>query len=345
MFFFTIITLFIVSLVIVLIFLFSIFFTKEISFDVLHGRHVLITGGSKGIGWQLALLCVSYGANVTIVARDPSHLDRCKIELIKKSNFKNQKILAFSLDVSEDLIKMEQAFEEAENISGPIFILACCAGTAISRTFVDSTIDQFQSQMNVNYFGTVNTIKACLPSLKRNNNQDSHLLLFSSLAGIFGLYGYSAYSPSKFALIGLAQVLAMEFRPYKINLTVAMPPDTNTPGFEQEEKGKPLITKLISKEGGLFEAKDVASKSLKDCLRKEFLSTSGLNGFVLSILCSGMMPTRSRIKQIIEISTMGLFRLIALFFLDSCNQIIDKHHESIITENLKDTITKESKKD
>ena len=63
--------------------------------------------------------------------------------------------------------------------------------------------------VDINYLGTVNVIKACLPSMKSSGN-GGHIVLFSSIAGLFGLYGYSAYSPSKFAIVGLAQVLAME---------------------------------------------------------------------------------------------------------------------------------------
>ena len=83
------------------------------------------------------------------------------------------------------------------------------------------------------------------------------IVFVSSQAGQVGIFGFSAYSPSKFAVVGLAQVLRMELQAHGIFVSVAYPPDTDTPGFEEENKCKPEETKLISETAGLFQPEQV----------------------------------------------------------------------------------------
>lgn len=115
----------------------------------------------------------------------------------------------------------------------------------------------------VNWLGVIHSIKAVLPSMKRAGFGD--IVLVSSLAGQVGrrtdgrasgrvnkcirecdvqvgLYGYTAYSSSKFALRGLAEALQMEVEQYKIRILTAFPPNTNTPLLSRENEIKPEIT-------------------------------------------------------------------------------------------------------
>ncbi len=190
-----------------MLFIYKLLFSNK-SYE-LKGKHVLITGGSKGIGYSLALLAIESGANVSIIARDSEALDKTKMDLLKKcSNTGKQKVMTFSIDVTSDYYDIERTITEAEAVCGPIFLLICCAGTSISHRFEDTPVEEFRRMIEINYLGTVNMVKACLPSMKSTGN--AHIVLFSSIAGLFGLYGFSAYSPSKFAIVGLAQVLSME---------------------------------------------------------------------------------------------------------------------------------------
>lgn len=195
------------ALIAIALIVYKLFQSKN-SID-LRSKHVFITGGTKGIGYWLAVLAVESGANVSIIARDSEQLDKTKMDLLKKcrSDLK-QKVLTFSLDITSDYYDIEKTVTEAEAVSGAVNILICCAGTAVSHRFEETPIAEFKRMVDINYLGSVNVIKACLPSMKTTGG--GHIVLFSSIAGIFGLYGYSAYSPSKFAVVGLAQVLAME---------------------------------------------------------------------------------------------------------------------------------------
>ena len=321
----TILAIFII--IVAIIYLYECWFCSINFSEKLNKHHVFITGGTKGIGLEIAKICVKNGANVTIVARDQKCLEKTQKDLILMAiDSDRQKIQTFSVDISNrQTLQLEKVRSDAESNSGPIDLLICCAGTAIARTFDDCSLDEYHRMMDINYFGTVNTIKTCLPSLKKSQMDNGRIMIFSSIAGVFGIYGYSAYSAAKFALIGLAESLDMELLPYNISVTVSFPPDTDTPGFANEQRGKPKITELISDEGGLFTPEQVAKKSLKDCLNNQFISTIGFNGFVVTTLCSGMMPCRSWLQCLIQICLMSPLRAFGLHFLYSCEQIVRKN--------------------
>lgn len=81
-----------------------------------------------------------------------------------------------------------------------------------------------------------------------------------------GIFGYTAYSSTKFALRGLAESLAMELQPHGVSVTLCFPPDTDTPGFAIEEQSKPMETKAISQVAKLVQPEVVAEKAFEDAL-------------------------------------------------------------------------------
>lgn len=92
--------------------------------------------------------------------------------------------------------------------------------------------------MRVNYLGGVYCTKSVIPTMK--SRKFGRILFVSSQAGQIGIFGYSAYSATKFALRGLVEALQMEVKPYNIYVTLSFPPDTDTPGFKEE-----LLTKVF----------------------------------------------------------------------------------------------------
>ena len=225
------------------------------------GKHVFITGGSKGIGKSFVVECIKLGANVSIVARDEDVLEELKIDLLKNhvnryGNATEQKIMTLSLDVTSDYFSIEKAIEDAESVLGPIYMVINCAGTSMSAKFADTNLSDFQRMMDINYYGSVKVTKAVVNSMRTRisgkgtdedggrprsdlKTDDGGVILFvSSISGLLGLFGYSAYSGSKFAVVGLAEVLAMELKSFGIKVCVCFPPDTDTPGFEEENKSK-----------------------------------------------------------------------------------------------------------
>ncbi|CAN0297678.1 unnamed protein product [Discosporangium mesarthrocarpum] len=119
-------------------------------------------------------------------------------------------------------------------------------------------VADYERLLRVNTLGSMYTTRALLPRMKANRR--GRILFTSSIAGQIGLYGFTAYSASKFAIVGLAQALQMEVKCYGIAVSVSYPPDTDTPGFEVENTGKPEVTRLISEGGGIFSPQQVGQQ-------------------------------------------------------------------------------------
>uniref|UniRef100_A0A8C4EMS4 3-dehydrosphinganine reductase n=1 Tax=Dicentrarchus labrax TaxID=13489 RepID=A0A8C4EMS4_DICLA len=264
----------------------------------LNGAHVVVTGGSSGIGKCIAVECYRQGAFITLVARDEAKLLQAKKEVEKFA------------------INDKQAQEKL----GPVDMLVNCAGTAFSGKFEEVEVDRFKKLMEVNYLGSVYPTRAVITTMKERRM--GRIMFVSSQAGQIGLFGYTAYSPSKFALRGLAESLQMEIKPYNIYVTVAYPPDTDTPGLAEENKTKPLETRLISETSGVCQPDQVAKIIVRDAVQGNFNSSVGPDGYMLSALTCGMSPVTSITEGLQQIVTMGLFRTIALFYLGSFDSIV-----------------------
>ncbi|KAJ8303312.1 hypothetical protein KUTeg_019708 [Tegillarca granosa] len=266
----------------------------------LNGSHVLITGGSSGIGKAMALYVVKHGASVTIVARNKIKLQEAKAEI-------------------EKCLKNSQ---QAENNLGPVDILINNAGTSICGVFEELDKSEFQKMMDINYIGGVYMTRAVVKSMKERNR--GRIIFVSSQAGQIGLFGYTAYSASKYALRGLGEALQMEVKPYNIYVTLAFPPDTDTPGFALEQETKVKETSLISETAGLLSPNDVAQKVIEDSLNGKFLSHIGIDGYLLANITCGMSPTTSLLEFIQQVLTMSVFRLVSLFYIVKFDSIVQK---------------------
>jgi 3-dehydrosphinganine reductase len=302
------------------------------------GAHVLVTGGSSGIGKEIAAEAVRQGASVSLLARSQARLAEAKeyIERFIKDDSK-QKVVCVSVDVSNDYSTVERAVQQVELDLGPVDVLVNSAGISFGGRFEEITLEQFKTMMDVNYFGSVFTTRAVVSQMK--TRRSGRIVFLSSQAGQLGLFGYTGYSATKFALRGLAEALQMEVKPYNVRVCIAFPPDTDTPGLQEELKTKPIETKLISETSGLFQATDVARIILNDSLKGHYQSYMGLDGFMLSSLCSGMSPISTVWEAIIQVLTMGIFRAISLIYLVSFDRIVNR------CQNEKPTATRPSQKD
>ncbi|XP_075273284.1 3-ketodihydrosphingosine reductase [Opisthocomus hoazin] len=286
----------------------------------LPGAHVVVTGGSSGIGKCIAIECYKQGAFITLIARDENKLLQTKKEIEKYSVNDKQVVLCISVDVSKDYEQVENVLKQAQEKLGPVDMLVNCAGTSVTGKFEDIEVNAFERLMGVNYLGSVYPSRAVIGTMKERRM--GRIVFVSSQAGQLGVFGYTAYSPTKFALRGLAEALQMEVKPYNVYVTVAYPPDTDTPGFAEESKTKPLETKLISETSSVCQAEQVARVIVKDAIQGNFNSSVGSDGYMLSIVTSGMSPVTSITEGLQQIVGMGIFRIVGLFYLGSFDSIV-----------------------
>lgn len=295
----------------------------------LKGKHVLVTGGSSGIGLSVARHVASLGAKVTLVARNVERLEKAKQEVesvcVKEEGGGSQ-VQYFSVDLGGNREAIAAAVKNAEASLGPIYMLVNCAGFAKAQVFEDIPYSLVKEMMDVNYLGSFILSQEVVRGMKARNEGGS-VVFTSSQGGLLGLYGFTAYSAAKAALVKLAEALHMELKPHGITVTVCYPPDTQTPGFLEENKTKPVETRLISEAAGLFTSDEVAKKLVDDALQGKFSSTVGLEGFMLTTLCAGMGPVTDSLSLLAQLFLTGIFRFVSIFYLWSFANIIDKEHK------------------
>lgn len=236
-------------------------------------QHAIITGGSSGIGLAVAQRLADQGTNLSIIGRTQAKLEAAQSQIEAKRRSPTQQVLIFAADVA-DRVQAETAIQAAIAQLGAPDLLVTCAGIARPGYFGEMPIDVFERTMAVNYFGSLYCIRAVLPAMEQR--QQGHLVLVSSLAGLIGVYGYTAYSPSKFAVRGLAESLRGELKPKGIGVSLIYPPDTDTPQLAEENKTKPLATQRITATTELWSADRVAQVLLEGVQRQLFVITPGL---------------------------------------------------------------------
>lgn len=118
----------------------------------------------------------------------------------------------------------------------------------------------------------------------------------------------------------------METKHLGINVCLALPADTDTPGFANEQKSKPKETQEICGGGGLFKPEVVAKSIFNDALSGSFFSVKGLESWFLSILCVGMSPWKNPILGLLQFYTMGPFRMLGMLVQWNFGRIVRKSH-------------------
>ena len=206
----------------------------------LAGAHVMVTGGSSGIGLAVAEQCAARGSRVSIVARDPGRLAAARERIVAAGC---DSVVAESADVT-DPAAVRRAVVAAEAALGGVDVCVTSAGYARPGLLPDLDDAAFRDQMEVDYFGTVHVLRAVVPGMVERRR--GHLVLVSSTVATLGVVGYSAYAPVKHAVRGLAETLRPELAPAGIVVSCSYPPDTDTPGYAEENRHKPVATQRVS---------------------------------------------------------------------------------------------------
>ena len=245
------------------------------------GKLALITGGSSGIGYALANQLVEAGGSVILLARSQEKLDEAKTSLSSQLSQPDQLIHAIPADVT-DVESLSMAIEDmAKTIGIPDFIFNC-AGVALPGYIEQLKLEVFKWTMDIDYHGTVNVIKLLLPHLLQRGS--GHIINFSSMAGVIGTFGYSAYSGAKFAVRGFSDVIRSELTPKNIRVSIVYPPDTDTPQLAFENQFKPYETRELAGSDKPISAATVASETLKSVSRGKYAIVPGAEAKLLYFL-------------------------------------------------------------
>lgn len=184
--------------------------------ESLKGKNALITGAGKGIGRALAIALAQEGVNVGLVARTESDLQNLAEEL-KPFNVKTAIATA---DVSS-IDSVNSAVAKVKSDLGVIDILINNAGTSTFGSFMELEPARWEEIVKVNLFGVYYVTRAVLPEMIERQTGD--IVNISSTAGQRGAAVTSAYSASKFGLIGLSESLMQEVRKHNIRVTTLTP--------------------------------------------------------------------------------------------------------------------------
>jgi NAD(P)-dependent dehydrogenase (short-subunit alcohol dehydrogenase family) len=189
-------------------------------------KNIIITGTSRGIGYELALQFAKAGHHVLAISRKtPQGL------------LGNQNITCLSVDLGneEELVAVEKFLSHTW---ATVDIIIHNAGSLLLKPFAQTNQEDFENIYKVNVFGVANLTRLCLPYLKKG----SHVVSISSMGGIQGsmkFTGLAAYSSSKGAVITLSELLAEEYKEEGIAFNVLALGAVNTemldeafPGYE-----------------------------------------------------------------------------------------------------------------
>jgi 3-oxoacyl-[acyl-carrier protein] reductase len=182
----------------------------------LKGKTALITGAGRGIGRATAIALAKEGVNLGLIGLNMSNLEKLTAELEQY----DVNISAATADVA-DLNSVQHAIEHITSDFAAIDILINNAGIAKFGGFLDLTPEEWGKIIQVNLMGVYNVTRVVLPGMIEQKSGD--IVNISSSAGQKGVPVTSAYSASKFAVLGLTESLALEVRKHNIRVTALTP--------------------------------------------------------------------------------------------------------------------------
>ncbi len=184
--------------------------------ESIKGKTALVTGAGKGIGKAIAMALAKEGVHVGLIARTSGDLEKIASG-IKSLGVRSAIATA---DVS-DIQQVNEAVQGIVNNLGEIDILINNAGVGKFGNFLDLTPEEWEQIIKVNLLGVYYVTRAVLPSMMERKTGD--IINIASTAGLRGAAVTSAYSASKFGLIGLSESLMYEARKHNIRVTALTP--------------------------------------------------------------------------------------------------------------------------
>ena len=193
-------------------------------------KTIWITGGSTGIGKALAIKFANEGWNVAISAR--------RENLLNEISETYENIHSFPLDVT-DKNKCNEVFNDIKNKFKEVDICFFSTGTWNPKKEKDIDVEQIEDVFKVNFFGTVNSIKAVEKYFK--DKKSGIITIVSSIAGYRGLPNSTGYGPSKSALNNLTESLYFDFKRFGVRVCLVSPGFIKTPMTDKNDFKMPFL--------------------------------------------------------------------------------------------------------
>ncbi|HLG27382.1 MAG TPA: 3-ketoacyl-ACP reductase [Paenisporosarcina sp.] len=182
----------------------------------LKGKNAIITGAGRGIGRAIAVALATEDVNVGLLARSEEHLQ----EVVKETEAQGVKAVFAIADVSSN-DEVTKAIHALTCELGTVDILINNAGIAKFGKFMDLDVEEWEKIIQVNLMGVYYVTRAVLPGMIEQQSGD--IINISSSAGQKGAPITSAYSASKFGVMGITESLAMEVRKHNIRVSALTP--------------------------------------------------------------------------------------------------------------------------
>lgn len=195
-------------------------------------QSVFITGGSTGIGLELAKLYAAHDYKVGICARSPDKLP---------NNFQHDhpNILFFTADVTSKISVANAVREFLQTIDAELNIMIANAGRSTGSKMQLPAFNVVENVINTNLYGVLNTFAIATEIFLKQ--QHGQLVSIASVAGMVGLPGAAAYSASKAAVLALGESLALDLPKYGITVTTIAPGFIDTPLTQKNDHGMPFM--------------------------------------------------------------------------------------------------------
>ncbi|BAU29274.1 hypothetical protein DFP93_13237 [Aneurinibacillus soli] len=193
-----------------------------------HDKIIVITGASSGIGQTTALLTAQLGAIPILLARSEDAL----ATLTDRIQPLQPDVSYYVCDVTDEN-QIEDVVNRITERYGKIDIWVNNAGYGVFGSVLDAQMEDIIGMMDVNYLGVVRCTRAILPHMKKR--QQGHIINVASIAGKLATPNSSAYSASKFAVIGYTHSVRAEVKPFGVYVSAVNPGPVRTPFFDRAD--------------------------------------------------------------------------------------------------------------
>ncbi|HYQ56882.1 MAG TPA: SDR family NAD(P)-dependent oxidoreductase [Draconibacterium sp.] len=239
----------------------------------LKNKRIIITGASSGIGKQLCFELAKYNPNLILMARNLDALKQVRSE-VTSANPQLREPIIISCDISKETV-VKNALKQLSPEEQPIDVLINNAGIGIYGPIKNTKPKFYKQILDVNFLGAVNLTYHSLPHFKKDS--PGMIVFISSIAALYGMPCYVAYSASKAALRSYSQTLRAELANTKISVLHVAPDYTQTRFFRNEK----FLPGAHLRHDRMAKAKDVARRIVQQIRRNKAETELSLRGKLL----------------------------------------------------------------